>query len=126
MKIKDNFDALSCSLREYITLGVDSCKLHVIEVLSLLGCDLLSLFAASFLLVLALLFVFVAVLVLLIPMVGLVPATFIVAFLLALAAVVVYVMRRELFADIMVRRLCSLFFIYDDEDTEENDEDDEE
>ncbi len=120
MDVKQNFNRLSDETREYVNLRVDSTKLYLVEVLSQFTSDMLSRMLFFLFLFISFLFVLVAVMFLLAPAIGLVSSAFAIAVFLLLVAAVIYFTRKFLFTNIMIARLCSMFFPKNDVDDETN------
>ncbi len=104
---------------EYVKRSVDGCKLHLIENLSLLLGDVICGFVLFMLLFVAYLSLMVAIVILLLPHIGLPLSIVVVALLLLLTAMIVYMLRERLFIDGIVRHLSRVFFENSEEDEKE-------
>ena len=110
MGLGADIEKISKDALEYIKRGMDGCKLRLVENLSLLFGDVLCAFVLSMLLFVAYLALLVAVVIWLLPLLGLPLAIVAVAAVLLLTAWVVYMLRERLFVDRMVRRFVKIFF----------------
>lgn len=119
MKIKENFDSLSGDAREFLNLKIEEIKLSVVERLSLFFADALSWLAVIIFLLLSSLCFLAAVVAWISVFTGLLPALFLVAFLLLAVACIFYLLRGSIFANVMVARFYKMFFS-DDEQGYEN------
>jgi len=118
MDVKQNFDRLSDETREYINLRIDSTKLYIVEMLSQFASDMLSRIVFFIFMFLSFLFLLVAVMFLLARAIGLVSSAFVIALTLLLVGAVVYFTRKLLFTNIMIGRLCRMFFPKNDVENE--------
>lgn len=118
MEIQKNFDRLSRDAREFLNLKVEEIKLSLVERLSLFFADALSWLAIIIFLLLSSMCFLVVIVALLSMYIGLVPALLLVAFLLLASAVVLYLMREHLFANVMVARFYRMFFSENDDENE--------
>lgn len=118
MEIKENFEKMAEALLQYVDLKSDDVKLNVVEKLSFLCNDIISYVAVSVFAVLSFLFVLVAIVAFLSPCIGLLCSSLVVAALLAVAALLLYAMRRRLFVNIMVKCFCRIFFTKNSDDNE--------
>ncbi len=105
-----DIENISKDALEYVKRSMDGCKLRLVENLSLLLGDVICMFVLSMLLFVAYLALVVAIVICLLPLIGLPLAVLTFAALLLLTAWVVYLMRERLFVDKMVRRLAKIFF----------------
>ena len=110
MGLGADIENISKDALEYIIRGMNSCKLRLVENLSLLFGDVMCAFVLSMLLFVAYLALLVAVVIWLLPLLGLPLAIVAVAAVLLLTAWVVYMLRERLFVDRMVRRFVKIFF----------------
>ena len=110
MGLGADIEKISKDALEYIKSGMDGCKLRLVENLSLLFGDVLCAFVLSMLRFVAYLALLVAVVIWLLPLLGLPLAIVAVAAVLLLTAWVVYMLRERLFVDRMVRRFVKIFF----------------
>lgn len=115
MEVKQNFDRLADDVQEYINLRVDSVKLYVVQVLSSFLSDMLSRIVLFVFLFLSLVFMLIALMFLLAPLIGWVWSACVIVILLLLMAFSVYLGRKSLFTNMMIGRLCKMFFPVDDE-----------
>lgn len=115
MEVKQNFDRLADDVQEYIDLRIDSIKLYVVQVLASFISDMLSRVVLFVFLFLSLVFMLIALMFLLAPLIGRVWSACVIVILLLLMAFFVYLGRKSLFADMMIGRLCKIFFPVDDE-----------
>ena len=105
-----DIENISKDALEYVKRSMDGCKLRLVESLSLLFGDVMCAFVLSMLLFVAYLALLVAVVIWLLPLLGLPLAIVAVAALLLFTAWVVYAQRERLFVDRMVRRFVKIFF----------------
>ena len=105
-----DIENISKDALEYLKRSMDGCKLRLMENLSLLLGDVVCMFVLSMLLFVAYLALLVAIVICLLPLIGLPLAIVAFAALLLLTAWVVYLMRERLFIDRMVRRFAKVFF----------------
>lgn len=110
MGLGADIEKISKDALEYIKRGMDGCKLRLVENLSLLFGDVMCAFVLSMLLFVAYLALLVAVVIWLLPLLGLPLAIVTVAALLLFTAWIVYALRERLFVDRMVRRFAKIFF----------------
>ena len=110
MGLGADIEKISKDALEYIKRGMDGCKLRLVENLSLLFGDVMCAFVLSMLLFVAYLALLAAVVIWLLPLLGLPLAIVAVAAVLLLTAWVVYMLRERLFVDRMVRRFVKIFF----------------
>lgn len=115
MEVKQNFDKLADDVQEYIDLRIDSIKLYVVQVLASFISDMLSRVVLFVFLFLSLVFMLIALMFLLAPLIGRVWSACVIVILLLLMAFFVYLGRKSLFANMMIGRLCKMFFPVDDE-----------
>lgn len=115
MEVKQNFDRLADDVQEYIDLRIDSIKLYVVQVLASFISDMLSRVVLFVFLFLSLVFMLIALMFLLAPLIGRVWSACVIVILLLLMAFFVYLGRKSLFANMMIGRLCKIFFPVDDE-----------
>lgn len=115
MEVKQNFDRLADDVQEYIDLRIDSIKLYVVQVLASFISDMLSRVVLFVFLFLSLVFMLIALMFLLAPLIGRVWSACVIVILLLLMAFFVYLGRKSLFANMMIGRLCKMFFPVDDE-----------
>lgn len=120
MEIKENFDRLSGDVREYLNLKIEELKLSIVERLSLFFADALSWLVVIIFLLLSSLCFLVALVVMLSIFMGLLPALFLMAFLLLAVAWIFYLLRGNIFANIMVARFYKMFFDDNDKNNEED------
>ena len=105
-----DIENISKDALEYLKRGIDSCKLRLVENLSLLLGDVICMFVLSMLLFVAYLALMVAIVIWLLPFFGLPLAIVAVAVLLLLTAWVVQLLREHIFVDRVVRRFVKIFF----------------
>ncbi|MBO7193678.1 MAG: hypothetical protein J6V47_05275 [Bacteroidaceae bacterium] len=110
MGFRADIEDISKDALEYLKRGLDGCKLHLVESLSLLFGDVVCLFVLSLLLFVAYIALMVVVAMLLFPLIGLPLSILAVAVLLLFTAVVVFLFRERLFADRIVRHFVKIFF----------------
>lgn len=115
MEVKQNFDRLADDVQEYIDLRIDSIKLYIVQVFASFISDMLSRVVLFVFLLLSLVFMLMALIFLLAPLIGWVWSTCVIVILLLLMAFFVYLARKSLFANMMIGRLCKMFFPIDDE-----------
>lgn len=110
MEIKENLDRLSDTTQQYVDMKIDNVKLHVVEKLSVMCNDVLSYVFVSLLVVMALFFLLFAAVAFFTPMIGLVYSMLAVAGLLTIFSTVLFLLRKKLFLNKMVRCFCRMFF----------------
>ena len=110
MGIGENFDKFTDSVKKYLNLKSDDVKLLLVENLSLLSSDVLSVVIALFFLSTAIFFALLAILILLSQYIGFILSSFVICTSLASIALVVYLFRRLIFANIFVARFCKMLF----------------
>ena len=110
MGLGADIENISKDALEYVKRSMDGCKLRLVENLSLLFGDVMCAFVLSMLLFVAYLALLLAVVIVLLPLLGLPLAIVAVAALLLLTAWIVYALRERLFVDRMVRRFAKIFF----------------
>ena len=110
MRARDYFDKVTNSLREYARIKSEEIKLRCVESLSLVASDILSMLIVVLLSALALIFVIFAILILIAQYIGIFYSLLVVGGVLALMAFVVFLFRKELFANLFVGRFCKMFF----------------
>lgn len=115
MSIKGNFKTLYNDADEYVKRSIDSYKLLLVESLSLLYGDVACGFVLFMLLFLAFVFMLVAMVILIMPFVGLTVALFVAMALLVSVAVIVYLFKIKLFVNGAVKRICRILFANDNE-----------
>ena len=119
MKIKENFDRLSGDAHEYLNFKIEELKLSIVERLSLFFADALSWLAVIIFLLLSSLCFLVALVKMLSIFMGLLPALLLVAFSLLAVAWIFYLLRGNIFVNIMVARFYKMFFNDNDRNNEE-------
>lgn len=116
--IKRNIKEFTEELRQCIDLRLDSAKLMATEELSKIIGTLLTSLAVALPLFFAFLFLLVAIVILLIPFVGVVWSLFIVTAFLILLSIVLYLWCRPIFTRIMLVMFCRMFFKKDSDNEE--------
>ncbi|MBQ5706380.1 MAG: hypothetical protein IIV73_07190 [Bacteroidaceae bacterium] len=119
MNIGLDIDALSESMREFVTAKFDSLKLYAVEWLALLSAELVSVLLAALLMSGAVMFFLFALLVVLADIIGLLYSCLIVGGGLLLLSFAVCFFGQRLFADVFVGRFCRILFSLDEEDEKE-------
>ena len=115
MSIKGNFKTLYNDADEYVKRSIDCYKLLLVESLSLLYGDVACGFVLFMLLFLAFVFMLVAMVILIMPFVGLTVALFVAMALLVSVAAIVYLFKIKLFVNGAVKRICRILFADDNE-----------
>ena len=110
MRARDNFDKVTNSIKEYARIKRDDIKLQCVESLSLVASDILSMFLVALLSAIAFLFVVIAIMILVAQYIGVFYSLLAVGGVMALVAYIVYLFRKELFANLFVERFCKVFF----------------
>ena len=109
--IQDRFEDTAQDLREYGHLQLESLKLRLLEKLSVFGNNVLSIFIVVFLGAISLIFVAVVLTLLLADLTGsLLLATGIMAGVFVIATLIVYLCRRKMFLNPMVRMFGKMLF----------------
>ena len=116
MEENDNAEGLFSQLKELFALIVDEGKLRFVESASLLVAELLAFLLVAALLLVALFLLLLGGVWLLSLYVGFPLAALLVAVKLLLLCAFLYAMRRRLFVNCVVARLCTVFFAQDGED----------
>lgn len=110
MGLRSNLDEMSKDALEFLRRSMDGCKLRLVENLSLLMGGLVCGFVLFQLLFVAYLALMVAIVILLLPHIGLPLSIVVAALLMLLTAMIVYMLRERLFVDGIVRHLSRIFF----------------
>lgn len=110
MEIKENFNRLSDTTQRYVDMKVDNVKLHVVEKVSVMCNDVLSYVLITMFAFLAFVFVMVAGVAFLSSFIGVVYSILAVAALLVITAGVLFLFRKRLFLNRMVKTFCRMFF----------------
>jgi hypothetical protein len=110
MGLETSFENLSKDSKEYVRRSIDSCKLQLVEKLSLLCGEMICGFVVSMLLFTVLLFVLALVVMSLTVYIGFTLSVLVIVVPLSLLALLVYIYRIPLFVDRMVSRLMALFY----------------
>ena len=110
MRIEENFKNLTDSLKEYTNIKAVSIKLSLVEKLSLLARDILSTIIIFFLATAALIFALSATMIFIARYIGFLYASLLICAILACAAIVVYLFRKQLFTNIFIARLSRIIF----------------
>lgn len=110
MGLRSNLDEMSKDALEFLRRSMDGCKLRLVENLSLLMGGLVCGFVLFMLLFVAYLALMVAIVILLLPHIGLPLSIVVAALLMLLTAMIVYMLRERLFVDGIVRHLSRIFF----------------
>lgn len=110
MRARDNFDKVTNSLREYARIKRDDIRLQCVEGLSLVATNILSMLVVVLLSAIALIFVIIAFMILVAQYIGIFYSLLVVGGVLVLMAIVVYLFRKELFANLFVERFSKIFF----------------
>ena len=115
MEIKENFDKLSDTTQRYVDMKVDNLKLHVVEKLSVMCNDVLSYAFIYMFALIAFVFLLIALIAFLSSSIGIVYSAISVATLLVVTAFVLYLFRKRLFLNAMVKCFCRMFFNREEE-----------
>ena len=118
MDLNENLKGISDETIRYVTLRLNDFKFRLVETLSLLCGRLLLFVAVSLFVVLALFFMLAAVVVALSMYVGTVYAFLIMAALLAVIALLLYMLCYNFFVNRMVAELCSIVFTQEEKKDE--------
>ncbi len=110
MGFRADIGNISKDALEFLKRSVDGCKLRIVENLSLLLGDVICGFVLFMLLFVAYLALMVAIVILLLPHIGLPLSIVVAALLMLLTAMIVYMLRERLFVDGIVRHLSRIFF----------------
>jgi hypothetical protein len=110
MGLRSNLDEMSKDALEFLRRSMNGCKLRLVENLSLLMGGLVCGFVLFQLLFVAYLALIVAIVILLLPHIGLPLSIVVAALLMLLTAMIVYMLRERLFVDGIVRHLSRIFF----------------
>lgn len=110
MEIGDFLDNITRSFKEFADLKSDAVKLMLVENISLLSSDMLSGVVVFIILTAAFFIALVAVIILLAHYIGFLYGTLVVCTILIFTALIVYLLRRRLFANIFVPRFSKMFF----------------
>ncbi len=116
MSIREILKNLCNDADEYAKRSIDGLRLSLAESLSLLYGDIACAFVLFMLLFLAFVFVLVAMVALLVPFTGLAVALMIAVGVLVAVALAVFLLKRMLFVDVAVRRICRIFFAKENEE----------
>ena len=116
MSIKGNFDTLYNDADEYVKRSIDSYKLLFVESISLLYGDVACGFVLFMLLFLAFVFMLAAMVVLLAPVTGFAVSLIIAVAVLAVVALLVYLLKIRLFVNGAVKRICRILFAKNNEE----------
>ena len=115
--IQDRFEDTANDLREYGTLQLESLKLRILEKLSTLFNNVLSIFILIFLAGISVIFIGVLLTLLLAELMGsLLAATAIMTGVFIIATLIVYACRKKMFINTMVRMLAKMLFEKEKED----------
>ena len=118
MDLNENLKGISYETIRYVTLMLNDFKFRLVETLSLLCGRLLLFVAVSLFVVLALFFMLAAAVVALSMYVGTVYAFLIMAALLAVIALLLYMLCYNFFVNRMVAGLCSIVFTQEEKKDE--------
>lgn len=110
MSVGQNFERLCEEVRNYVVLKSDDVKMAVVEELSLFFSDALSWLVILLFALLSFVCLLAAGIIVLASKIGSVLALAFAAAMLFVIALLFFSVRRRLFADILVRRLCRVFF----------------
>lgn len=110
MNVKQNFDRLSGETREYIDMRLDAARLYIVEILSVFFSDLISRVVFFTFLFISFIFLLLALFYIMSPIVGAVWSSLIICGVLLLLSAILYIFRKRLFTNLMVARLCKMFF----------------
>ena len=119
MGFRADIGNISKDALEYLKRSMDGYKLRLVESLSLLMGGLVFGFVLFMLLFVAYLALMAAIVILLLPLIGLPLSVIAVAVLSSLTAWVVYLLRERLFVDGFVRRFARIVFGKEDDDASE-------
>ncbi len=110
MRIEDDFNNLTNSVKEYANLRMDAIKLLLVENLSLFLSSLLSAFMIFFFFGASLFFALLATMIMIARCIGFFYASLVICVALAIIAFIIYLFRKRLFANFFVARFSKAFF----------------
>lgn len=116
MNEKSGLEDIVAQIKQFFVLLVDEGKLFLVESVSLLVAEFLALLILGVLLLVVFMLLILAIVWTLSMYVGFPTAAFLVSVKLLLLCVVVYSMRRRLFVNSIVARLCAVLFACDEDD----------
>lgn len=111
MGIGENFNRLADSANDFAGAKIEELKLSCIENISLLVSEFLSMMLVFISMIASIFFALIAVVTIVATYIGFLYSVLMIAASMALISFVVYLFRKELFANIIVRRLCNIFFM---------------
>ena len=113
MRIEEFLDNLTDNLKEYADIKFVSIKISLVEKLSLLSRDILSIIVIFFFIATALFFALLAIVILISRYIGLLYSLLLVCTILLTFALAVYLFRKKLFTNIFVILFGKMFFSND-------------
>ena len=118
MSCEDSIKSFYSQIKEFAGLFLEDGKLFLVESVSLLLGEFFALMLIAVFILLALFFILLSVVWLLSLYMGFPLAALVVALLLLSLCVLVYIVRRQLFVNVVVGRLCAVLFTQNGKDNE--------
>ena len=119
MGVGEKFNRLAESANDFAEAKIEELKLSCIENLSLLVSEFLSMMLVFIASAVSIFFALIAIVTIVATYIGFLYSVLVMAASMALLAFVIYLFREELFANIIVRRLCNILFKKHNENDDE-------